>query len=377
MLLAFLPVYLKQLAFPDATIGLVTGAYSISALLLMIPLGILADRISPRKILLVGGVVVWVHILGLLAAHKAWHFLVLAGLGGLGWAVFQIVLYALYLKVISERYQGMKIAIFQAGQFLGYGVGPLFAGMLWDHMDYQRMLGFAIGGGIFLNLCIFGLLDTEPISFDWKGYREDLSKGRTLLFLGICFLFATHFGVEQTAYTLFMRHELQFTNRQIGLSYFSVGIWMAFLSPFVGHRFDVKQNLLQLLGFGLALSAIFQVWTAWVHSLPGMVIVRILHTLGDAPAILAMGIMTALFFPKGRMGGNSAAIYMARTLGSFAGSLLTGALAPVVGYGGSFVYNGLFVLAASLCLYPLMQRQLALIPRADGAPAARAAPSPS
>lgn len=358
MLLSSLPIHLKELNVPDLRVGAIMGTYSIATLLLMLPLGMLSDRISPKRVLLAGSVVAWGHVLGLRMAQQTWHFLLLAAAGGIGWAIFQIVLLALYLKVISDENRGKKIALYQAGQFLGFGVGPLLAGVLWQHLNYSHMLAFATGAGIILNLCVFGLLDSPPIPFRLGDYKKDIAQPRALLLLVIYFIYSTHFGVEQTAYTLFMRQELAFTGQAIGLTFFVVGVWMAFLAPLAGHGFDLRQSVLLLLIFGLLTSATFQIWTGWVQHLPGMILIRLLHTMGDVPVIMAVGIMTAAFFPQGRMGGNSAVVYMVRTLGVFSGNLMAGFLAPFIGYGGVFIYTGFFMLLASVSLFPLMQRRL-------------------
>ncbi len=361
MVASYLPLHLKDLGMPDPTIGTITGMYSISTLALMLPLGFLADRISPKRILIAGAVLLWTHILGMLAARTTWHFMLLSASGGMGYAIFQIVLFALLLKVTDDKNRSMVIAVFHAGLFLGFGVGPYLGGILWDHADFDTLLRVAMAWGILLNVCVLGLLDSSPISFELKGYKEDLSQPRAIMLLGIYFLFATHYGVEQTAHTLLMREDLSFTGHQIGLTFLAVGIWMGLLAPLTGRQFDTRQGLFQLLTFGLIMSAIFQMWTAWVQTLTGMLIVRLFHTLGDTPVIMAMGIMTAAFFPRGRMGGNSAVVYGVRTLGSFAGSIMAGIIAPLVGYGGTFVYNGFFLLIVSVCLIPLMQRRLALV----------------
>lgn len=362
MLLSFLPEHLKELGVADSSIGMVMGIYSLSSFLLMVPLGFLSDGISPKKVLLLGAAATWSHILGLRTAWKTWHFLSLAMLGGLGWTIFQVVLFALYLKVITAEDRGKKIAFFHAGQFLGFGIGPLFAGVLWGWMDYRSTLDFAIAAAVLLNVCLLGLPDAAPLSLDWQGYRHDLTQKRTFLFLLVYFVFATHFGVEQTAHTLFMRRELAFSNWEIGFSYFVTGIWMGLLAPIAGHRFDLQQKVVVFLGLGLLCCGVFQVGTAWVHDLKGMILLRLLHTLGDTPVILALGIMTAAYFPKGRMGGNSAVIYTVRVLGTFLGSVLAGFAAPLVGYGGTFVYNGIFIVLGTFCLLPLMQRQFGQVP---------------
>lgn len=171
MILAFLPVYLKDEGLADPTIGIVFGAYSISALLLMVPLGVLSDRFRPKRILIFGGFITLLHIQGLKAAASPWQFILPAVCGGMGWATFQIVLLALYLKVIGEENRGRNIAFYTAGQFLGFGVGPLPAGMLWGAMDYARLLTLSEIGAVFLILALLALQDSSPIRFHWGDYR--------------------------------------------------------------------------------------------------------------------------------------------------------------------------------------------------------------
>jgi len=360
MILAFLPVFLKDRQMADPVIGMVFGAYSISALLLMLPLGLLADRFSPKRILLFGALLTLIHIEGLKLAATAWQFVALAVCGGMGWATFQIVLLALYLKVIGEQQRGRNVAFYTTGQFLGFGAGPLLAGMLWGEINYAQLMTIAEGACLLLTLAVCGLEDSTPIRFDWGDYRRDLRKPHIVLFLLVYFFYATHLGVEHTAFTLLMKDNLAFSGRQIGLVFFAVGLWMGFLSPVAGHRFDVGQNLLPFLFFGLLISAVFQVMTGYAEHPLGMAGVRILHTLGDTPVLLAMGILTAAFFPVGRLGGNSAAVYTVRTLGVFIGNVGAGALAPLVGYDGVFMVSGLFLMALTLLFYPKMRRYLTL-----------------
>jgi len=359
MTFVFLPAYLKKRGIPDPVIGTVFGAYSISTLLLMLPLGILSDRISPKRILLCGGLIICLHMLGLQQATRIWHFIVLGICGGMGWTIFQIVLLALFLKVIDEQNRGIKIAAYSTGLFLGIAVGPLVAGMLWGEVDYLRLLTFAACGSLILIICVTGLEDSPPIAFKLEEYRNDIKQPHVFLFLLICFVYATHLGVEHTAFTLLMKQDLGFSDKAVGLVFFTVGVWMALISPLAGRRFDVRQNPSHLLIFGLMASGVFQVATALVGNLYSMMLVRILHTMGDTPVYLSIGILTSIFFPQRRMGGNSAAVYTVRTLGIFTGNITAGLAIPWIGYRGVFVGSGLFVVAACLCLYPAIRHYLA------------------
>jgi len=360
MMFAFLPVHLKARGLSDPMVGMVMGFYSISALLLMIPLGVLSDRVSPKKVLLGGAALLFVHLAGVRVAYSWYAFLFLAALGGLSWAIFQTVLMALFLKVVSPAQRGVKIAVYQMGSYLGFGVGPLLAGTLWGDAGYVDMLGYAIAGAAVLIALVLTLKDSDPIRFNLVDYREDLKQPRALAFLAVWMIYATHFGVEQTSYTLLMRRDLGFSTAEVGWTYLAVGLWMALMAPATGRGFDVRQSLIRLLALGLVVSSVFQVLTAYVQSVPGMIAVRLLHTTGDVPVILAMGIMTAAFFPQGRLGGHSAVVYAVRTLGAFAGNYAAGLAVPLIGYRGTFVGSGLLVLAATLFLLPWIKKVLHL-----------------
>jgi hypothetical protein len=89
-----------------------------------------------------------------------------------------------------------------------------------------------------------------------------------------------------------------------------------------------------------------------------MVIVRLLHTVGDVMMILSIGVMTAAFFPEARMGGNSALVVATRTCGIFTGNVGSGFLNGALGYGYSFAVSGsvllLFVILAGAAMARLL-----------------------
>ncbi|SMC23075.1 Predicted arabinose efflux permease, MFS family [Desulfacinum hydrothermale DSM 13146] len=369
MTLSFLPVHLQSLGISDGMIGTIMGTYSLSALFLMLPLGVLSDRVSPKKVLEVGAVLLLLHLMGLRLVRSAPLFLFMACVGGIAWAIFQIVLQALFLKVIQPSHRGLKIALFQMGTFLGFGTGPLLAGTVWGEMDYVRMLRFAVAGAAALMVIVLLLEDSDPIHFGIRDYREDLKQPRALLFLLVWVIYASHLGVEHTAFTLLMKKGLGFSNAQIGWCFLAIGVWMALVSPGLGHRFDVRQSVIRLLALGLMASSTFQVLTGFASSPLQMIVIRLFHTLGDVPVMLAMSIMTAAFFPAGRLGGHSAVVYAVRTVGVFAGNYGAGLLMPHVGYRGVFAASGLVVLAATLALLPSIRRTLHLVQPAKNPPA--------
>ncbi len=354
MVLAFLPIHLARIGIPSSVSGVIMGTYSLGGLGFIIPFGMLADRFSPKRILYLGIAFVFTHIVGLKIANSSGTLLLCAFLGGLGLSIFQIVLFSLYLKVIPENGKGLRISTFQMGFFLGFGVGPLVGGTLWEIGGYDLILSVSLAAVLILVGLFVLLPDSQIYAFSWKDYKQDVVQKKTILFLAVYFVYGMHFGVEQTGFSILMKKELGFGTKEIGMVYMAVGLWMALLSPFTGHSFDVQKKITPFLIGGLLVSAAFHIATPFAKDLGQMVAVRILHTLGDTPAIFSMGMLTAMLFPQGRMGGNSAVVYSIRTVGIFTGNVFTGILAGLVGYKGAFVYSGLFFLFATLCFWPLV-----------------------
>jgi MFS family permease len=344
MMSFFLPVYMKAQGLTDGQIGTVFGLMSISALVLMFPLGVLSDIFPPRRLVLVGVCIFIFYAWQILTAEVYWQFLLVAPLGGLAVSNFFIVLYALFLKVIDKNQVGKKIAFYQSGMYLGLGIGPAIGGLLIRQGGFEALRWGVLVGGLIALILVLKLPATETIRLDLGGYKRDLRQGRIILFLLLVFIYPIHFGVEQTSLTLLMKSTLDFSFTSIGLVYLMIGIWMAFLAPFAGHRFDTSQSLRALLVCGLAISGTFQILTATVSSLPSMVIVRLLHTVGDVMMILSIGVMTAAFFPEARMGGNSAVVVATRTCGIFTGNVGSGFINGALGYPYSFAISGSILL---------------------------------
>lgn len=354
MLNFFLPIYMKAQGLTDAHIGTVFGLMSISALILMLPLGVLSDLFPPRRLVLFGVCIFIIYSWQILTAKSYWQFLLVAPLGGVAVSSFFIVLYALFLKVIDKNQVGKKIAFYQSGMYLGLGIGPAIGGILIREGGFEALLWGVLAGGLIVVTLVLKLPETDTIRLDLGGYKRDLRQGRILLFLLLVFVYPTHFGAEQTSLTLLMKESLGFSFTNIGLVYLLVGFWMALLAPFAGHRFDTSQSLRALLLCGLAISGTFQILTALVTSLPFMVLIRLLHTVGDVMMILSIGVMTAAFFPEARMGGNSAVVVATRTCGIFTGNIGSGFINGALGYSYTFAASGgillLFVILAGAAM---------------------------
>ncbi|MCK5404604.1 MAG: MFS transporter [Desulfobulbaceae bacterium] len=363
MVLAHLPVLLRSYGLTDLELATVIGLFSLSSMALMLPMGVFSDYFSPRRTLLFGALLQAWYFMSLPAIKTFWSFLPIVFIGGLGTASLLVVSESLYMKLFCQEKRGRRVAIYQLSTYLGYGLGPLAGGILLQNHSYLLFPMAAAGACLVLILGFF-LKDSEPIVFSFKEYGNDILRPAPLLLMACIFVMGTHFGVEQTSFSLFMNQNLGLSSKEIGLVFAGLGLWMAAAVPVIGALHDKKKSVFIFLLSGLAVSGIFQVATAWTTGFSSLLTIRLLHTMGDAVALLELSVLVALLFPSRRLGGNSGLLYAIRTLATFSAAIISGGFNKEWGYGASFLGNGIFVilfaLASALFIWSSRKRMQAV-----------------
>lgn len=353
MVLAHLPVLLKHQGFGDVEIGLAIGVLALASMLLMLPMGVFSDIFSPKRTLLTGAGCFALYFLLLPLASSLPLLLGAVVLGGLGAAALIVVSESLYLKQFGQERPGRRVAIYHCSTYLGFGLGPLAGGYL---VGAGATSLFTVAGLVALVILLLGrhLHDYEVQIFSFRDYGDDLRRFKPLMLMACIFVMGTHFGVEQTSISLLMTETLHFSPQLVGITFAGLGIWMAAVVPYVGHLHDKRATVFLFFLGGLGLSGLFQVLTAWAYDFWSLFAIRLLHTLGDAIALLEISVLIALFFPSRRLGGNSGLLYAIRTMATFGAAVLSGAVNRQWSYGASFLVNGLFVLAFVVVSFALI-----------------------
>jgi len=358
MILALLPLLLKTAGFSDVAIGLAIGVFSLSSMLLMLPMGTFSDFFSPRRTIMAGALLYSLYFALLSVVSSLPSLLITVILGGIGSACLIVVSEGLYLKQFGQRLPGRRISYFQLATYLGFGTGPLVGGLVMEQSVNVLYLIAALGALVIFLLAFF-LLDYEAITFNLGAYREDILRPRPLLLLACIFVIGSHFGTEQTSLSLLMETRLGFSPRTIGVIFAGLGLWMAVAVPFIGRWHDRRKSQFLFLLSGLLVSGLFQAITSLASGFMSLLAIRTIHTLGDAFALLELSVLTAVFFPSHRLGGNSGLLYAVRTLATFLAAVAAGLVNRTWGYQVSFGLNGIFVVLFALAsmVYILTSRQ--------------------
>ena len=355
MVLAYLPLLLQSYGFSDGEIGFSVGLNSLSSILLVLPLGVFSDYFSPKRILTLGAILYAFHFLVLLVARDLLAVSIAMILGGVGAATLRVVVMSLYLKIVDKRERGRRVAFVHMGAYLGFALGPLLGGYLYETAGSSVLIlvAFALGGTIVLST--FFIQDAPPVVFSFRDYKDDIRRPEAVFLMAVVFFLGTHFGAEQASISLLMQEIVGLKKTEIGLVFFVLGSWMAVLVPFAGVIMDRKSQVFSLLLAGLLISSFFQIMTAWTYSFFTLLVVRMIHTAGDTLAILESDVLTGRFFPAARLGGNSGLIFCIRTTAIFLFAAFSGWLSHRWGYEMPFIINGIVVFAFSLVA--LIQRK--------------------
>ena len=348
MVLAYLPLLLKSYRFTDQQIGFAIGLKSLASILLVIPFGMFSDYFSPKKTLTLGAIFYTGYFL-LLITTKSFPVVCFALLlGGVGAATIRVVIMSLYLKLKDHIGRGQRIALLQSGGYLGFALGPLSGGFIYETLGGPALIKGALMPAIVIVALTFFVKDAPPVVFSFKDYNKDIKKPDVWFLMAVVFVLGTHFGTEQTSISLLMKDVISLSKKEIGTVFFILGVWMAFLAPFAGRQLDKKHRVFILLLVGLLISSTFQIITAFAQTFFSLVIIRVIHTAGDALAILESDVLTARFFPVARLGGNSGVMFCIRASAIFVFAAFSGWLNQIWGYKMPFIVNGIMVFAFSL-----------------------------
>jgi predicted MFS family arabinose efflux permease len=185
---------------------------------------------------------------------------------------------------------------------------------------------------------------TVTTQFELLKYKSDLLRPKVLFFLLIVFLFAIHFGAENTSYGLFLEKTLGLSKQMMGVymgaAIFIMGFWAVLFSKLLK-----KTQVKSLLFTGLLFSSIGHVFMTLRDPVYSFLF-RMFHEAGDAAMFVffAYGI-TSMFNIK-RIGGNTSMVTFTTIIGATIGSLAFGPLGEKFGYDIPMIATGIVIFIA-------------------------------
>ncbi len=322
--LAYLPPYLRDGGMSEEAIGMLMGAFRLAPILVLVPFGMLGDRLEPRRLMTMG-LVLFAGALALAAPMKEFlPLLVLFLLAGMAGSLFMVNNRAAYYKTLGDSTRATKLGWYQGVTGLGFGIGPLLAA--WVIQGRWLESPMYVGVAFILPFVFLSLLGERVpgARISLPEYVGDLRRPGVLVLALVVLLFSFHFGVELSCFTLFLQDVLRQDTGQIGLTYLYISLVLAPVMIATGVLSDRIHRPFALGFVALLCSGIGNTVMPWIGSLGWLLAARFLHVAGDGAFMVFQSVTIANLFHRRRLGGNVGLFVMVGNIGAFVGASVSG-----------------------------------------------------
>ena len=170
ILVTALPTLSARLGATTSQLQWMSAAYTLALAGLMLPAGVLADRLGRRRLLLFGLLLFGAASVAASQLGSADGLIAMRALMGAGGAIVLPLTLSILPSIFSEEERQRAVGMAAAGAFLGLPLGPLVAGWLLTHYDWGAI--FLINAPVVV-LAMAGVALFVPESRDPRAGRLD------------------------------------------------------------------------------------------------------------------------------------------------------------------------------------------------------------
>jgi MFS family permease len=354
-----LPLFARRFSELGAGVGALGAsevAYAIATTVAAPFMGALSDRFGRRPLVLGSLAAYALAFTGYLLARSASGFIVLRGLaGGLTAGLMPAATGVVADLAPSDR-RAQWIGILSGGASIGWIVGPIIGGMLYDHMGYSAALLVSIGmAAVTFAVALLGIPETRPhtttlrlastrgetgphpsglgsgLGERWQTFRLSLPPALTPLLLALFVYFAVMFAWAfiEPRFMFYAYDDLGWSSSMLGLVMSTYG-FACMLGEFGLGRLSDRFGRKPVIVLGLLLFSAQFIGLALVRDYAVIAVAFVIAGLGNAlfdPALSASILDVAPRGTQGRLLGLKSTV---GSLGNIAGPLLIVLFASVL-----------------------------------------------
>lgn len=361
----FMPVFLEDKGIRSWQAGILLGLGTIMGLVVVLPAGYLADRIQPRRLIMVSLVLGGAALAALVATRDYPLLLVLFILLGLSRNIFQVGFDTLFVRQVIRGEGCMPAGRYYVVVSAAAVAGLMATGAALLHLSLPWLYGGA--AVVLMAATVLALrMAVSPLAHPHlDDYRRSLLNPVFAGMALVLFIFSLHWGAEESCYGLFLRHYHGASHAWSSLYMLAEYLALGGSAVATGWLVDRRgANLRHLFAAGLLISGsalILKVTPSFSLSLA----LRMLHGTGDGVVMVVILFGISRIFGLATMGGSVSLVTFILVLGTFTGSLLFSRLGAALGYEVPFIVTGaaLALTALAMTVAPLLTRRDAPIGR--------------
>lgn len=356
-----MPLLADTLGAGPAQVGSINGAFMLTAGLLSIPAGLLADRFGRKVPIIAGFAATAASSLLVTRCHLPGEMVAAYVLFGAGLAAFAPGMLSLVADVMPSQLLGKAYGWYTTAIYVAMTLGPATGGYLAKALGLREV--FVVSGGLLALVTLLALLALPEGPPRHKtdlhailSASSELLHNRSLL---ACLLATVGscigFGVFLTFLPLYAALH-GYDPSQVGLIFAAQAITNVVGRVPIGSLAD-RVDRRQLVAAGLVLLAVALAALGQVAPLGQLMVCAVVMGMGMALTFTAIGALIAEIVPATQrglaMGMYNSCVY----LGMMAGSTVLGLALKRIGYSIGFAVTGSIALLTLLLFLPMMRKR--------------------
>ncbi len=387
MVSPLLPVYAKEMGASGVWLGLTFSVFAITQAIFGPFAGRLSDRYGRKPFIVAGLLVYLIAAIGYLTAQSFYQVIAFRAFSGIGTSLIFSVTRAYIGDMTPPGQEGRWLGTFATGDIIGFGTGPLVAGLL------REVFGFR---SVFVAMALL-LASSAVIILWWLPRRPPVSQERrarnlvaprlsfkaaltTPIVLAVTvFMLVTSLssGAAMSFLGLHLENNIGVGPILVGVAFATQDLAAGFAQPLFGRMAD-RYNRRLLVVFGLSMSAIFIAFMGLANSYLLIVLLLFLMGAGGAISQVSAGAIQVVAGRKVGMGTVIGLGSAGNGLGIVIGSVIGGLLLDQFSISAPFLFGGVMT-AIGMILFVVLTRgvEMAEVPethvRGELSPEANAA----
>jgi DHA1 family multidrug resistance protein-like MFS transporter len=356
-----LPLFVKALSGSDTVIGLIAAISPIAGILFSFPVGMLADRLGKKRLLLVaGGVFLAAPLLYLAVANPFW-LIPIRFFHGIATAILGPVASAFIVSAYPDS-KGEKLGLYSSATLVGRTLAPLLGGaiitsflFLGGTLTYRVVYAaaFLLAVPLFILTLTMksdeGAAGMKKVSLaDFARSLADFARNGKLLSTSIVEM-ATYFafGCMETYLPLYLSGQ-GVPAWQIGLIFSLQIVSIALTKPLFGRLADTVDRRVQIMA-GIVFLAVFIAAVPLFTATIATAAIGILFGLAMSVSTVATSTYVADVARKENLGASLGALSSIMDIGHSSGPFVAGVVITATTIGGGFLAAaGVCILSAIL-----------------------------
>ncbi len=343
-----LPLFVQALGGGDSVLGLIAAVSPLAGILFSFPVGVIADHIGKRRLLVVSGIVfLLAPVLYLFVTDPLW-LIPVRFFHGTATAILGPVVSA----IIAERFPSVKgemLGRYSSATLIGRTLAPLVGGIIISVflflpglVPYRMVYVAAALAAIPVLYLTLVYREAQPGTLSVPGFaafRESLvtfvtnNRLRATAMADMATYFV--FGAFETFLPVYL-YSLGFGAWQIGIIFAVQVLIIALSKPVFGRIADRIDKRLQI-GAGLLVTGCAAALIPFTPGFIGLLIVSTLFGAGISLSTVATSAYVADVAKKEQLGASMGALSSIMDIGHSAGPLFTGIIITMAGYTEGFL----------------------------------------